>query len=126
MKKNRIKQIVSSPLTLREGMGVGLLFVMILFISCARMGSPDGGWYDDKPPRIVSTSPQERSINVTDRKITITFNEYVKIEDATNKVIVSPPQLEAPEIKSAGKKIVVELLEQSLLALVKHRSGITC
>lgn len=109
MKKNRIKQIVSSPLTLREGMGVGLLFVMILFISCARMGSPDGGWYDDKPPRIVSTSPQERSINVTDRKITITFNEYVKIEDATNKVIVSPPQLEAPEIKSAGKKIVVEL-----------------
>ena len=31
------------------------------------------------------------------------------MEDATNNVVVSPPQLEMPEIKGAGKKIVVEL-----------------
>ena len=78
-------------------------------VSCARMGSPDGGWYDDDPPKVVSSSPADQSVNVTTKKISILFNEYIKLEDATNKVIVSPPQLEVPEIKAAGKKVIVEL-----------------
>ena len=86
-----------------------ILLIATAVASCARMGSPDGGWYDDTPPRIVSATPQERSLNVTARKITILFDEYIKVEDATNKVVVSPPQMEVPEIKAAGKKIVVEL-----------------
>lgn len=85
------------------------LFIFLLFMGCARMGNPDGGWYDDTPPRIIGSTPQDRSVNVTAKKVTIQFDEYIKIEDATNKVIVSPPQLEMPEIKAAGKKIVVEL-----------------
>ena len=78
-------------------------------VSCARMGSPDGGWYDDDPPKVVSSSPADQSVNVTTKKISILFNEYIKLEDATNKVIVSPPQLEVPEIKAVGKKVIVEL-----------------
>ena len=73
------------------------------------MGSPDGGWYDDTPPRIVSTTPQDRSVNVNEQKVTILFDEYIKVEDVTNKVVVSPPQLEMPEIRASGKKIIVEL-----------------
>ena len=101
-------------LSLRGGAGVLLAVFLIthlslLISSCARMGSPDGGWFDDKPPRIIGSTPLDRSTNVTAQKITILFDEYIKIEDATNKVIVSPPQLEMPEIKSAGKKIIVEL-----------------
>ena len=73
------------------------------------MGSPDGGWYDDDPPKVVSSTPADQSVNVTTKKISILFNEYIKLEDATNKVIVSPPQLEVPEIKASGKKVLVEL-----------------
>ena len=80
-----------------------------LFSSCARMGSPDGGWYDDDPPRVIGSTPDDRAAGVKPKKVTIYFNEYIKLTDATNKVIVSPPQLEMPEIKGAGKKIVVEL-----------------
>ena len=75
------------------------------------MGSPDGGWYDDTPPSLVSATPQDRSVNVTDKKVTIVFDEYIKVEDVTNKVVVSPPQLEMPEIKASGKRIIVELLD---------------
>ena len=77
--------------------------------SCARMGQPDGGWYDDDPPKVIGSSPLDQSANVHSKKITIFFDEYIKLEDATNKVIVSPPQLEMPEIKAAGKRIIVEL-----------------
>ena len=83
--------------------------VACAIISCARMGQPDGGWYDDDPPKVIGSTPADQSANVKSRKVTIYFDEYIKLEDATSKVIVSPPQLEMPEIKSAGKKIIVEL-----------------
>lgn len=86
-----------------------LLFILLLLAGCAQMGSPDGGWYDETPPKILSTTPDHRGTDVNSRKVSILFNEYVKIEDASSKVVVSPPQVEAPEIKSAGKKIIVEL-----------------
>jgi len=73
------------------------------------MGQPDGGWYDDDPPRIIGSTPADGATGVTTKKITIQFDEYIKMTNATEKVIVSPPQLEMPEIKEAGKKIVVEL-----------------
>ena len=80
-----------------------------VIVGCARMGTPDGGWFDDDPPVVIGSNPADKSTNVKAKKITILFNEYIKLEDATNKVVVSPPQLEMPEIKAAGKKIVVEL-----------------
>ena len=80
-----------------------------LLSSCARMGSPDGGWYDDDPPKVVRCEPNDQSVNVTTKKITIYFDEFIKLEDASNKVIISPPQLEMAEIKVAGKNVIVEL-----------------
>lgn len=82
---------------------------LLLAVGCARMGSPDGGWYDDDPPRVVSATPADQSTNVTTQKITILFDEFIKLEDPTQNVIVSPPQLEMPEIQAKGKRIVVEL-----------------
>ena len=80
-----------------------------VIVGCARMGQPDGGWFDDDPPVVIGSHPADQSTNVSAKKISIYFDEYIKLEDATNKVIVSPPQLEMPEIKAAGKRIVVEL-----------------
>lgn len=88
---------------------LSLITLLAAVTSCANMGSPQGGLYDEEPPRIVYASPAEKAINVNTNKISIFFNEYVKIENATEKVIVSPPQLEMPEIKDQGKKVVVEL-----------------
>ena len=86
---------------------VTLLLTMI--VSCARMGQPDGGWFDDTPPVVVHTDPSDKGTRVKSKKVTITFDEFIKLEDANNKVVISPPQIEPAEIKSSGKKIVVEL-----------------
>ncbi len=91
--------------------GEGLFFFLSLFFlaSCARMGNPDGGWFDETPPHVVSASPSDRGLNSKSNKVIINFDEYIKLENATEKVVISPPQAEQPEIMAAGKRIVVEL-----------------
>lgn len=85
-----------------------ILFLLLLS-SCARMGQPDGGWYDEKPPKVLGATPADKAMDVNQKKIRIFFDEYIKIENATENVIVSPPQIEMPDIKGAGYSIIVDL-----------------
>lgn len=91
---------------------MGLMGLLILLGSCARMGEPDGGWYDETPPKVVNASPADKAIDVNSKKITINFDEFIKIDNPSEKVIVSPPQLEQPEIRGEGKKITVKLEDE--------------
>ena len=88
---------------------ISFIICLLTFSGCARMGSPDGGWYDDTPPYVVSSTPHDKAAGVKSRRVVINFNEYIKLEDAQNKVIVSPPQIEVPDIKASGKRIIVAL-----------------
>lgn len=88
-----------------------MLLAAFLLGSCARMGQPDGGWYDETPPRIMGAAPADKGTNVKNQKISIFFDEFIQIENATEKVVVSPPQLETPEIVASGKRIKIELLD---------------
>lgn len=88
-----------------------LLFLLLLIgvYSCASIGQPDGGPYDETPPKFIGSIPKPFAVNNKNMKIEIDFDEFVKIEKASEKVIVSPPQINQPEIKASGKKIIVEL-----------------
>lgn len=96
------------------GGGLSLLLTVIIggvFTSCARMGNPDGGWYDETPPKVLGATPADKATEVKAQKVKISFDEFVKIDNPTENVIVSPPQLQAPEIKATGKSIEVKLLD---------------
>lgn len=83
-------------------------------LSCANQGSgPDGGPFDETPPRVVGMTPPERvgEAGKKGTKITIKFSEAIQIENAQEKVVVSPPQLTPPEISASGKRVKVELLD---------------
>ena len=86
-----------------------LLASCFLASSCARMGQPDGGWYDETPPRVIRTTPEDKSLGVKEKKMYIYFNEFVTIDNPTENVTVSPPQIEAPDIRTQGKRILVQL-----------------
>ena len=104
--RQTIDKAKQTPLTWR-GVGGGLLLLFLLS-SCARMGNPDGGWYDETPPHVVGASPADKAVNVKEQKVRIVFDEFIKIENASEKVVVSPPQIEMPEIRATGKRIEVE------------------
>ena len=76
------------------------------------MGRPDGGPYDETPPKVVHTSPKFGAANEKNiKKIVIEFDEMVKIDNAMEKVVISPPQIEQPEIEAVGKKVTITLLD---------------
>ncbi len=87
------------------------VMAFLLLASCAKMGQPDGGWYDETPPKVIGATPADGAVNVKEKKVNIYFDEFIKVDNPTEKVVVSPPQLEAPEIKGAGRRIQVSLVD---------------
>ena len=86
--------------------------ILLLFFACARIGSPDGGPYDETPPKVVHTSPKFGATNEKNvKRITIEFDEIVKVDNPSERVVISPPQIQQPEIEANGRRITVTLLD---------------
>lgn len=88
---------------------VSTLAILLILAACASIGSPEGGPRDETPPKILKCQPANMTTNNPKKKITLVFDEYINIENASEKVVVSPPQAEAPDIKTSGKKIHITL-----------------
>lgn len=91
----------------------GLKYLFVVFVAlltaCANIGNPDGGPYDEEAPKIVGTSPAYGAVNARHRKIVLMFDENIKLDNPTEKVVISPPQINQPEIDAMGKRITIEL-----------------
>lgn len=83
----------------------------LLLYACANMGTPNGGPYDETPPKFVSSTPVPNQINYKGKKIEIVFDELIQIDQPSENVIITPPQMELPIVRSSGRKAVVELLD---------------
>jgi len=69
-----------------------LFFILIvLVLSCARRGRPEGGPRDEDKPIMVKAEPAFESLNFKSDEIKIYFDEYIKLKDITSQLIVSPP-----------------------------------
>lgn len=89
-----------------------LLAALAAVVGCANQGSgPDGGPYDETPPRIVSATNPEKVAGGKRTKFTLVFDELIKVDNANEKITVSPPQKEQPEIKVSGRRVTVEILD---------------
>lgn len=88
-----------------------ILMAVIAAYSCASIGAPDGGPYDEEPPRFVGSTPELHATGNQKSRIELEFDEFIKLEKAAEKVVISPPQMEQPEIKVSGKKVVIELID---------------
>ena len=85
------------------------LAIAIIMVACASIGRPEGGPRDETPPVFVKSNPIQGQTNVTKGKLEMFFDENLKIDDASNKVVISPVQKTMPSIIANGKKIIVEL-----------------
>lgn len=88
-----------------------IIILCLLVSSCARIVTPKGGEKDLIPPKYVSSTPKENSVNFHGNSIEINFNEYIVLDNATGKLIVSPPLKKKPTIGSKLKTLYIKDLD---------------
>lgn len=87
----------------------GVVAAVAILYSCASVGRLEGGDYDETPPRFVAGSPAPGALHNKKKKISIEFDEFIKLDKPNEKVVISPPQVQQPEIKANGKKVHITL-----------------
>ena len=90
---------------------LALLLTAFLAQRCANAVAPTGGPKDERPPKVVEAVPENRSTNFIGKKIEITFDEYITLENANQNVMISPPLSEKPDIKLKNKTVVIKFKE---------------
>ena len=85
------------------------VIVAVMTVACANMGRPEGGPRDETPPAYVSSNPAMGQLRVKGNKVTVTFDENIALDDAMNKIVVSPAQRTTPAISIVGRRVTVEL-----------------
>lgn len=84
------------------------LLATLVLAGCANKGiGPQGGPKDSIPPVILKETPMNGTLRFQGDEIVLQFNEYIQLDDAQNKVLVSPPMPSAPIVKAVGKKVLV-------------------
>lgn len=97
-----------------------LVFISVITVTvtggsgCAQIGAPTGGPRDTIPPRLIKATPGLNSTNFKGNRITLTFDEYVNLEDVQNNVLVSPLQKNNPAVDYKLKTVTVRLKDSLL------------
>ena len=83
--------------------------IVFLLTACAQIVTPTGGPRDVTPPKATKSVPPNNSIQfLTGTQIKITFDEYIEINNAGEKVMISHPLKTAPSYKVSGKNLIIE------------------
>ena len=86
----------------------GILMAVILY-SCASIGRIEGGPIDETPPLFLTGTPAPGALQNNKNKVVIEFDEYIKLDKPSEKIVISPPQVQQPEVRTNGKKVIIEL-----------------
>lgn len=85
---------------------LAILFFLLIIVSllqCGRRGGKlTGGPKDEDPPVLEKSEPENMTTNFKGDKIRLTFDEYIKLKDVQDQLIVSPPLKNQPEISPQG------------------------
>ena len=87
---------------------------IIIISSCANQGMPTGGPKDSIPPILIETNPDFKATNFTGDNIRLTFNEYIDISQISEELVISPPLLKRPIIRTKSRSLIVQFNEELL------------
>ncbi|MCA6386353.1 MAG: Ig-like domain-containing protein [Cytophagales bacterium] len=83
------------------------LFILTVFARCANQTSPNGGPQDKKPPALISSNPKSNQRNFTGEKIELTFDEYIKLKDPSEEIMISPTVGKETKFQVKKNKLVI-------------------
>ena len=100
-----------------------LLYILLFCLSagmlcrCANPVALIGGAKDETPPKVVNDGmlPANMQTNFTKQDIVFTFDEWVKLNDAINQIVVSPPLEKQPKVVLKNKEMTFKFDEDEVL-----------
>jgi len=98
---------------------VGISIVVALFLTqlqtgCANIIPPTGGPKDSLPPLLINAVPKDSTINFHGKTVTLTFDEYVQLDDKINEEFIVSPAPDNPPFPEAKLRTVTIRLRDSL------------
>lgn len=88
--------------------------IMMAANSCAQVGMPTGGPRDSIPPVLVKASPPLRTTHFSGNRITLTFDEYVHVENVQQNLLVSPTPKINPNVDFKFREVTIKLRDTLL------------
>jgi hypothetical protein len=85
------------------------IIIALAVYSCAIVQAPGGGPKDTKPPMFIGANPPNNSVNFNSKKITLSFDEFVKLKSLEKFLLISPPLNQLPDIKEGGKALTIKI-----------------
>lgn len=86
-----------------------ILSLLFFSVSCANKVSPSGGPQDKTPPESTSANPPNYTVNFKSKEVSISFNEFIQLNDIQKQLVVSPLIEPAPEISVKRKSVIIKL-----------------
>src|SRR5690606_27679024 len=90
---------------------VALAFFSLQFIApgCANIVPPEGGPRHTTAPRLMAARRGDSSVSFTGNRIPFTFDEFIKLENAFQNVMLSPIPQNSPNVTSRLNTVTVRL-----------------
>ena len=85
---------------------------LVFTTSCANPGMPAGGPKDSIPPVVVRTVPDFNGRNYKGTEVSLTFDEFVISDQLREALVVSPPLVKRPMIRTKSKTLIIDLGEE--------------
>jgi Big-like domain-containing protein len=93
-------------------------FFLILFIGfvsvisgtgCANIMPPQGGYRDTIPPLLLKATPGDSSKNFDANHITLTFDEFINLDNPHENLLISPVPKTEPAVEAKLRTVIVRL-----------------
>jgi len=88
-------------------------FLTLLLSNCANPGTLTGGPKDERPPKLDTLlSTPNLQTNFEKQTIELAFDEWVKLNNVFEQVVISPPVIPTPEITIKKRSVLIEFDEK--------------
>lgn len=88
---------------------ISALYFQFTGSGCANIIPPQGGPRDSLPPAVVSALPLDSTVNFTGNRITISFDEYIDLQDVQNNLLFTPTFETNPTIDVRLRTMTIKL-----------------
>ena len=89
-----------------------IIIILISVISgpgCANIIPPQGGPKDSIPPLLIKATPVDSTRNFTSGKITLSFNEFIELQDVRQNLMISPTPKIEPNVTNKLNSVTIAL-----------------